>query len=88
MLALLTLLRRILVLLLLIGGNPAQRFAATLRPSSLVFYDYPGATVVVVEKWDNLDALNAHLVAPHMGSYREQVKDLVTGMNLQVLEPA
>ena len=41
---------RILVLLLLIGVNPAQRFAATLRPSSLVFYDYPGATVVIVEK--------------------------------------
>lgn len=45
-------------------------------------------TVVVVEKWESLDALNAHLVAPHMGSYRERVKDLVTGMNLQVLQPA
>ena len=45
-------------------------------------------TVVVVEKWESLEALNAHLVAPHMGSYREQVKDLVTGMNLQVLQPA
>ena len=43
---------------------------------------------LVVEKWESLDALNAHLVAPHMGSYREQVKDLVTGMNLQVLQPA
>ena len=46
------------------------------------------STVVVVEKWESLDALNAHLVAPHMGDYRERVKDLVTGMNLQVLEPA
>ena len=45
-------------------------------------------TVVVVEKWESLDALNAHLVAPHMGDYRERVQDLVTGMNLQVLEPA
>lgn len=45
-------------------------------------------TVVVVEKWESLDALNAHLVAPHMGDYRERVKDLVTGMNLQILEPA
>ena len=45
-------------------------------------------TVVVVEKWESLDALNGHLVAPHMGSYREQVKDPVTGMNLQVLQPA
>ena len=45
-------------------------------------------TVVVVERWESLEALNAHLVAPHMGSYRERVKDLVVGMNLQVLEPA
>ena len=44
--------------------------------------------MVVVEKWESLDALNAHLVAPHMGSYREQVKDLVAGMTLQVLQPA
>ncbi len=45
-------------------------------------------TVVVVEKWESLETLNAHLVAPHMGAYRERVKDLVVGMNLQVLEPA
>ena len=43
---------------------------------------------VVVERWESLDVLNAHLVAPHMGAYRERVKDLVTGMNLQVLELA
>ncbi|MDA1052636.1 MAG: putative quinol monooxygenase [Planctomycetota bacterium] len=44
--------------------------------------------VTVVEKWDSLAALKAHLVAPHMVSYRETVKDLVTGVSLQVLEPA
>ena len=45
-------------------------------------------TVVIVEKWESLEALNDHLVAPHMGSYREKVADMVVGMNLQVLEPA
>jgi len=44
--------------------------------------------VVVVEKWETLDHLKAHLVAPHMGEYRTRVKDLVTGVTLQVLEPA
>lgn len=44
--------------------------------------------VVVVEQWESVDALKAHLVAPHMLAYREQVKDLVAGMQLQVLEPA
>ena len=44
--------------------------------------------VTVVEKWESLDALNAHLVAPHMLSYREKVKVLVKGVSIQVLEPA
>jgi quinol monooxygenase YgiN len=44
--------------------------------------------VVVVEKWADLAALEAHLVAPHMTSYREAVKSLVTGVDLRILEPA
>jgi quinol monooxygenase YgiN len=44
--------------------------------------------MTVVEKWDTLDALRAHLVAPHMGTYREQVKDLVAGVTLRVMQPA
>ncbi len=44
--------------------------------------------VTVVEKWESLDALKAHLVAPHMISYRETVKDLVKGISIHVLEPA
>lgn len=43
--------------------------------------------VVVVEKWRDLPALEAHLVAPHMTAYRQRVKDLVTEVELQVLEP-
>lgn len=44
--------------------------------------------VVVVEQWSGLDALRAHLVAPHMQAYREKVKNLVTDTQLLVLEPA
>ena len=44
--------------------------------------------VTVVEKWESLDALQAHLVAPHMTTYREQVKDMVLGATLHILEPA
>lgn len=44
--------------------------------------------VVVVEKWRDLPALQAHLVAPHMTVYRERVRDLVISTTLQVLEPA
>lgn len=44
--------------------------------------------VVVVEQWESLDALKTHLTAPHMQEYRTDVKDLVAGMKLQVLQPA
>ncbi len=44
--------------------------------------------MTVVEKWASIDALRAHLKAPHMATYREQVKDLVAGVKLQVLQPA
>ncbi len=43
---------------------------------------------VIVEKWESLDALKAHLVAPHMKVYREKVKSLVVGATLHILEPA
>jgi quinol monooxygenase YgiN len=32
--------------------------------------------VVVVEKWESVAALEAHLIAPHMMEYRPKVKDL------------
>lgn len=49
----------------------------------------PGENVVtVVEKWENVDALEAHLIAPHMNEYRKRVKDLVAGASLRILQPA
>ncbi len=44
--------------------------------------------VTVVEKWASLDHLKAHLVAPHMETYRAAVKDMVVDMTLYILEPA
>jgi quinol monooxygenase YgiN len=44
--------------------------------------------VTVLEKWESLDALKAHLDAPHMAEYRERVEGLVAGLTLHILEPA
>jgi quinol monooxygenase YgiN len=44
--------------------------------------------VTIIEKWSSLDALRAHLAAPHMATYREKVKDLVQGVTLKVLQDA
>ena len=43
--------------------------------------------VTAVEQWADLDALKAHISAPHMAEYVESVKDLVVGLDLQVLQP-
>ncbi|MFQ5733156.1 MAG: putative quinol monooxygenase [Planctomycetaceae bacterium] len=44
--------------------------------------------VTIVEKWESLGHLKAHLAAPHMAEYRSQVADFVAGMTLHILEPA
>jgi quinol monooxygenase YgiN len=44
--------------------------------------------VIVVEKWESLAALQAHLVAPHMMEYRPKVKEFVKNVSLQLLAPA
>ena len=44
--------------------------------------------VLVIEQWESIEALHAHLAAPHMQEYRGRVKDLVTSVQLQVLKPA
>jgi quinol monooxygenase YgiN len=44
--------------------------------------------VVVVEKWRDLAALEAHLAAPHMTDYRARVRSMVVSTTLHVLGPA
>ena len=56
------------------SGLPAQR----LEPD----------TVVIIERWESLDALRNHLASPHMLAYREKVKDLVSSVTLKVLQEA
>lgn len=47
-----------------------------------------GDVAMIVEKWESLAHLEAHLAAPHMTPYRERVKDLVKSVQLHILEPA
>jgi len=45
-------------------------------------------TVTVIEKWESIEALQAHLAAKHMQESREKVKEMLAGVKIQVLEPA
>ena len=44
--------------------------------------------VTVVEQWESVEALEAHLMAPHMLAFRGQVQGLTAGTTLQITEPA
>lgn len=44
--------------------------------------------VTVIEKWEDIDALQNHLGAPHMLAYREQVKEIVEKLTVKVLKEA
>jgi quinol monooxygenase YgiN len=43
--------------------------------------------IMVVEKWESVSALAAHLTAPHMVEYRPKVKQYVKQVTLRILEP-
>ena len=45
-------------------------------------------TVVILEKWQDIQSLEAHLIAAHMLEYRQRVKELVESVSLQILHPA
>jgi quinol monooxygenase YgiN len=42
--------------------------------------------VTIIEKWNSLEDLMAHLSAPHMRVYRENTKNIVEKMSVKVLE--
>jgi len=44
--------------------------------------------VTVVEKWESVEALETHFIAPHMIEYKKAVKDVVKAMSIRILEPA
>jgi quinol monooxygenase YgiN len=43
---------------------------------------------VVIEKWESLETLKAHSVAPHMKSFGEAAKALIAARAVHVLQPA
>ncbi len=55
-----------------IGGQPAA------RPN----------TVTIVEKWESVEALERHLMAPHMVEFRKVTGSMRTGSELRLLQPA
>jgi quinol monooxygenase YgiN len=49
---------------------------------------YGPDTFVVVEKWESMDALKAHVAAPHMATYAAKTKELIASRVIHILDPA
>ncbi len=43
--------------------------------------------VTIIEKWESLEHLKAHFIAPHMLQYKKDVADLVNNVSIKVLKP-
>jgi len=59
-------------------AQPALKFQTVYGPD----------TVVVVEKWESLEALKAHGAAPHMVAFGAKTKELVVSRAIHILQPA
>ena len=57
-------------------------------PTGLPPQELNSNVVTIIEKWDSVEDLQAHLSALHMLEYREKVKDLVEKMSVKVLKEA
>jgi len=45
-------------------------------------------TFLVIEKWQSMDALQAHAAAPHMAAYGAKTKELIGSRVIHILSPA
>ncbi|HSC95443.1 MAG TPA: putative quinol monooxygenase, partial [Burkholderiales bacterium] len=54
-------------------------------PALPVQTKYGPDAFVVVEKWESMDALSAHAVAPHMKAYGAKTKDLLASRVIHIL---
>jgi quinol monooxygenase YgiN len=56
-------------------------------PALPVQTKYGPDTFLAIEKWESLDALKAHAVAPHMQAYAAKTRDLIASRVIHILSP-
>ena len=56
--------------------------------SGLPVQKFDKNVVTILEKWQDVEALKAHLKTPHMLAYRQKVKDIVEDLSIKVLKEA
>ncbi|MBE0615115.1 MAG: antibiotic biosynthesis monooxygenase [Burkholderiales bacterium] len=49
---------------------------------------YGPDTMLVIEKWESMEALKVHAAAPHMAAYAAATKDMIASRLIHILTPA
>ena len=73
-----------------LAEDGCRAYGATVDvPTQIPAQNEPrGDVLTIVEQWESIDHLEAHLIAPHMNDFRTKNKELIAGIELQILEPA
>lgn len=72
-----------------LAENGCVEYIPAIDTDSGIDAQWKDETVVtVIEKWETVEALHAHLIAPHMEQYTVEVADLVLDVSLTILENA
>ncbi|MEE9369771.1 MAG: putative quinol monooxygenase [Pontiella sp.] len=72
-----------------LAENGCIEYAPAVDADSGIEVQWKDETVVtVIEKWKTLDALHAHLAAPHMDTFRENTAHLTEDVSLTILKDA
>ncbi len=70
------------------AGCIAYDAVVDVRDGGQGFARFGSDTFVVVERWESMEALQAHAVAPHMKAYAATVREWTANRAIHVLEPA
>jgi quinol monooxygenase YgiN len=70
-----------------------QAVAETNKEDGCIFYQMhlnvsDPTKLVVVERWESREALDAHLLTPHLKAWRAAGADFVTARKVEVIAPA
>ncbi len=65
-----------------------EYFASIDVDAGLPGQEFNEQAVTIIEKWRDIEALQAHLRTPHMLAYIGQTKDLVESRSIRVLREA
>ena len=61
--------------------------AVDAEPALKVQTAFGPDTFVVIEKYQDLDALKAHAGSPHMAAYGAKTKDMIASRTIHILSP-